>query len=116
MSKIDNSASSEPTPTMRMRCALTAASAVLVLSVSARAADPKPPASTSASTGMSDDRIICRKTAEVGSLVRRKKQCFTKAEWDKLAEAHQRGARKLMDGLTERYSCQSSSDPNSPGC
>ena len=87
----------------RIRFLLVAAAAPFALSGLVLAADPAPGAS--AATGLSDTRIICRKTAEVGSLVKRRKECFTKAEWDKIAEAHQRGTRKLMDGLTERYVC-----------
>lgn len=52
------------------------------------------------------DKLICRKTAEVGSLVRKKKECYTKAQWDQIAEAHQRGAKKTQDGLSGGYNCQ----------
>ena len=52
------------------------------------------------------DKIICRKTAEVGSLVKKKKECFTKAQWDQIAEAHQRGAKKTQDGLSSGFNCQ----------
>ena len=93
-----------------IRCLMMAAAASFALSGPVLAADPTPGAS--APTSLSDARIICRKTAEVGSLVKRRKECFTKAEWDQIAEAHQRGARKLMDGLTERYSC----DPDTGVC
>jgi hypothetical protein len=86
------------------------AAALLALSSPVRATEP--PGGAAPGTDLNDARIICRKTAEVGSLVKRKKECFTKAEWDQIAEAHQRGARKLMDGLTERYSC----DPDLTDC
>src|SRR5687768_3899778 len=105
MPMTDDPSGSDLISSTRRQCLIVAAAALFTLSGPARAADPAPPAS--AATGLSDTRIICRKTAEVGSLVKRKKECFTKAEWDQIAEAHQRGARKLMDGLTERYSCQS---------
>jgi hypothetical protein len=115
MPRIDNLNGSNSMLSTRNRYLAVAATALFALPGPSLAADSSP--SASAPTGLSDDRIICRKTAEVGSLVRRKKQCFTKAEWDKLAEAHQRGARKLMDGLTERYSCQPDpTDPNAPPC
>lgn len=67
-----------------------------------------------AATATGDDRIICRKTAEIGSLVRKKKECFTKREWDDLAEAHQRGVKKVTDGLTEKYNCVP--EPGAPPC
>ena len=37
-----------------------------------------------------------------GSLLRRTKQCFTQAEWDKIAEVQRRGVQKTIDGLTEK--------------
>lgn len=37
-----------------------------------------------------EERLICRSSVEIGSLAKRRRQCFTKAEWDRLAE----GARK----------------------
>ena len=101
-------------PGTRRHRLLKAVAALYVLSTPVVAAEPG--AAASAAAGSSDNRIICRKTAEVGSLVKRKKECFTKAEWDRIAEAHQRGVRKLMDGLTERYSCQTDPDPNAPPC
>ncbi len=51
------------------------------------------------------ERPICKKWAEVGSLVRKKKQCHTKQEWDRLAESERTGVTKTMDGLTERSGC-----------
>jgi hypothetical protein len=55
-----------------------------------------------ASNSLDDNRIICRKTTEVGSLVRKKKECYTKREWDRIAEAQQRGAKRLQDELSTR--------------
>ena len=51
------------------------------------------------------ERLICKRWAEVGSLVRKRKQCHTKAEWERLAEMERTGTQKTMDGLTERSSC-----------
>jgi hypothetical protein len=76
----------------------------LCLTGAAAAADTT--GAAQASNAVDDDRLICRKTLETGSLVRKKKECFTKREWDALAEAHRRGNQKLFDGLTERSSGQ----------
>lgn len=54
------------------------------------------------SASADDQRIICRKTLEVGSLVKKHKQCFTKAEWDRIRMAHREGAQKMVDGLATR--------------
>jgi len=32
-------------------------------------------------------RLICRATEETGSLIARRRQCFTRAQWDRMAEA-----------------------------
>ncbi len=57
---------------------------------------------TPADTGVGDERIICKKHLETGSLVKRVKQCFTKAEWDLIAEREQVGFKKTMDALNTR--------------
>ncbi len=51
------------------------------------------------------EQLICKRWAEVGSLVRKRKQCQTKAEWDRIAESQRTGTQKTMDGLTERSGC-----------
>jgi hypothetical protein len=34
-----------------------------------------------------EERLICRSSYEIGSLVKRRRQCFTRAQWDRIAEA-----------------------------
>jgi hypothetical protein len=60
------------------------------------------PAAAQAANAVGDDRVICKKVLETGSLVRKSKQCFTKAEWDRIAETQRRGNEKLVDGLSTR--------------
>lgn len=83
-----------------IRGVLTAALASAALAGPVTAADT--PGAAQAANSSGDDRIICRKTTEVGSLVRKKKECYTKAEWDRIAEAHQRGTKRLQDELSTR--------------
>jgi hypothetical protein len=71
-----------------------AAAAVLMTPTGASAQQPK------SESPAFDDKIVCRKITETGSLVRKKKMCFTQAEWDRLAEAEHRGVGKLVDDLT----------------
>jgi hypothetical protein len=54
--------------------------------------------------GRRDDpnRLICRRMPETGSLAQTRRQCFTKAEWDRIAESARAGAEKTIDGLTSR--------------
>jgi hypothetical protein len=87
---------------MRMiRTAVLGAFAGVMLSGAAAAADPNAAASAPAASA-DDQRIICRKTLETGSLVKKNKQCFTKAEWDKVYAAQREGNQKLFDGLSGR--------------
>jgi Ni/Co efflux regulator RcnB len=49
-----------------------------------------------------DDRKICKAQLETGSLVKKRKQCFTRKEWERIAESQQRGARQLVEDLESR--------------
>ncbi len=53
------------------------------------------------STG-DDQKIICKKHLETGSLVRQVKRCFTTDEWARIAETEQRGTRRMVDELQSR--------------
>ena len=41
------------------------------------------------------DPIICRKVAETGSLVKKSKKCYTRAQWERIAEAARARAERL---------------------
>lgn len=69
----------------------------VLLATTAHAADPSEPGRDSV---LDDTRIICRKTLETGSLVRKKKQCFTQAEWDRIAQQTRIGNQKVADQLS----------------
>lgn len=46
-----------------------------------------------------DDKIICKKSLETGSLVKKTKKCFTKREWDRLAEMELKGNSRMVDEM-----------------
>ena len=50
------------------------------------------------------EKIICKRVAETGSLVRKSKKCYTSAQWDRIAEAAKTNATKMQSdhasGLT----------------
>ena len=48
-----------------------------------------------------DERLICRRMPETGSIARTRRQCFTRAQWDRIAESARAGAQKTISGLTE---------------
>jgi hypothetical protein len=43
-------------------------------------------------------RLICRSTYETGSLVARRRQCFTRAQWDRIAEVARLRGEDLRGG------------------
>jgi len=46
------------------------------------------------------ERLICRYVDETGSMARRQRQCFSRTEWDRIAEAARaRGQRLTTDGV-----------------
>jgi len=52
-----------------------------------------------ANAGEESERLICRRVQETGSLVRTHRQCFTRAQWDRIAETVRRGAQATVSGL-----------------
>lgn len=50
------------------------------------------------------ERRICRSTPETGSLARRRRQCFTAAEWNRIADAARENATYEMDRQRTRSS------------
>jgi hypothetical protein len=76
------------------------------------------PAQTAAPTAdaAEDNKIICKREAELGSLVRKKKTCLTRAEWKRVAEGAQDTTRRLQaEGLGGSH-CVPSADPNATQC
>jgi len=51
------------------------------------------------SAGGEAERLICRRIPDTGSLVRTRRQCFTRAQWDRIAESAQRGAGRTISEL-----------------
>ena len=87
---------------MRMVRAVVAGAFFACVSLSGAAAAAEPSAAVAPAASADDQRIICRKTLETGSLVKKNKQCFTKAEWDKVYAAQREGNQKMFDGLSGR--------------
>jgi hypothetical protein len=85
-----------------IRTLLLSAATAIAMNGAAMAAGTNAAATTTPSASADDQRIICRKTLETGSLVKKNKQCFTKAEWDKIHAAQREGNQKLFDGLSGR--------------
>ncbi|MDO9489369.1 MAG: hypothetical protein Q7J32_13425 [Sphingomonadaceae bacterium] len=52
-----------------------------------------------ATPGSDADKIICKKSLETGSLVRKTKRCFTQREWDRLAEMELKGNKRMVDEM-----------------
>ena len=70
----------------------------------APAADPK------------DNEIVCKRETEVGSLVRKKKTCLTRAEWKRVADGARDAAARLQGEGMGGSHCVPSLDPDAPQC
>lgn len=66
-----------------------AAAAVLVMAASA-------PAQRKAAAD-DKDKLICKRDTETGSLVAKKRQCHTRKDWDRIAEAARMNGQYEMD-------------------
>lgn len=43
------------------------------------------------------DKLICRRMAETGSLVRKKRVCHTQGEWARISDAARKNTQDLQD-------------------
>lgn len=87
---------------MRSIHVVVLAASLAMLGTAGRATTNVGGAATSDDGSVGDQRIVCKKHVETGSLVRKVKRCFTKAEWDQISEAEQRGVKRLVEELTSR--------------
>jgi hypothetical protein len=53
-------------------------------------------------TGNPPEKMICKKVAETGSLVRRTKVCLTRDQWNRSASRGQEYSRDLQENLRTR--------------
>jgi len=53
-----------------------------------------------APTGPGGERLICRRVEEIGSLARRPRRCYTRAQWDRLAEDSRNTGASANSGST----------------
>ena len=58
------------------------------------AAQPAPPAA--------EEKKVCKRVTETGSLVRKTKVCLTRAQWQKSADGHRGYAQDMQDALRTR--------------
>lgn len=47
-------------------------------------------------------KLICRRSVETGSLVKGRRECFTRAQWERIAESAQKGATDLVENSRGR--------------
>jgi hypothetical protein len=58
--------------------------------------------SSNPQSGASDSKVLCKKQVDTGSLVRAKKICRTRAEWDKAnTVGREEGQRMQNQGLVQ---------------
>ncbi len=73
---------------MKTSMFLAALAATAFVAAAAGAAEPAKPA-------LDDDKVICKKSVDTGSLIRGKKRCMTRKQWNESAEAMR---RQVMEG------------------
>ena len=64
------------------------------LAVAGEVSDPPAPRAKA-----KNERLICQTMQETGSLARQRRQCFTRAEWDRIAEAARARGQRLMSDM-----------------
>lgn len=69
-----------------------------MLAMTAGAAAQQAPAPATAKA-----KLVCKRMAETGSLVAKKKECRTRQEWERLAEEEGRGGRDLVESNRGRF-------------
>ena len=74
---------------------------VLTVAILAAAAASTPAMAQSRSSGTNagandSNRLICRRMPETGSLMATRRQCFTRTEWDRIAEAARANGTRMM--------------------
>jgi predicted transglutaminase-like cysteine proteinase len=92
-----------------MRAISSLAAAVLAIgfftapaaAVEPAAAVPAPATAAPAATPPTD-KLICRRTAETGSLIKTKKACHTKSQWAYIDERNQQLGRAMVEDGTTR--------------
>ena len=65
-------------------------------------AQSAPRQATSDSAGSDNERLVCRRAVDTGSLVRGRRQCFTRSQWDRIAEAAQKRATEMQESFRTR--------------
>jgi len=83
-----------------------AVAAVLAITLLADAGYPLAAQDAPKAKRTDSEPVVCKAKAETGSMVRRRKQCFTKSEWDRIAAAAREGATDMMDKNANRSSGQ----------
>jgi hypothetical protein len=76
--------------------------AVLVTGAAALAQEPAPPASKRAGPNNDPNQMVCVNQSEIGSRLRARRVCRTRAEW----AAHQRDTRDQIDKAQQQTQSQ----------
>jgi hypothetical protein len=83
---------------MRATLKLFGTAFIALLAAQAMSAAGQTKADPKANQTPSEERLICRSFHETGSLVKRRRQCFTRAQWDRIAEAARLRGEDLRGG------------------
>ena len=73
--------------------------ALLAVPMPVLAQDPSPPAAPPATP---KSEMICRTERQTGSMIASKKRCYTRDEWDRLAQGARAMTERMMDDNRSR--------------
>lgn len=67
-----------------------------LMSMPGAASAMQQPAAVPAPAPASREKMICKKTLEIGSLVKKKKTCLSASQWNRLSEESQNMGREMQ--------------------
>ena len=82
-----------------MRLAKLSVAAVVALLAGEAVIAAQSTASAERPAKAKNERLICQSMQETGSLARQRRQCFTRAEWDRIAEAARARGQRLQGDM-----------------
>ena len=89
---------------LRIALTLTLVAAVAAGPAAAQS-DPAPGPAPGQGRLEKKERLICRREVETGSIVRARKTCFTREEWDRMSVAGREGAQDWVDQSAGKSTC-----------
>lgn len=89
---------------------------ILALAAAAAPATAGEPAAPAAGAAAPAEKLICKRIADTGTLARKRRQCLTAKEWERIAEEARVNARHVQDTMRGGYTCQATDQATGGHC